>query len=227
MKEKTNVKVPEKFKEKLIEVMNCIYELFELTKEHNLEPVSEDGCMRYMAEYGKSCSQVASQFSRPSEYLESILDMIRVNYESNLPLSYFLNSNMGFLYEAIPEKPFQLGYISLTSAPNTPFNSFWNDDVVPYIEKCGYSVEKASSIFAVASTGSDNINPDMIENVTSTLSAGFNFDDLGIYLSDSLSQETTEFPVKLPTKQVYVGFCIDSSLKSQIRLSMWLFIQPK
>ncbi|HAW92956.1 MULTISPECIES: hypothetical protein [unclassified Arsukibacterium] len=226
MEVKTNVKSHEEFKEKLIQVMTGIYELFELTKEHNLEPVSENGCVRYMDEYRKTCAQAAGQFSRPSEYLESLLDMVRVNFESNLPLSYFLNSNMGFLYEAIPEKPFQLGYISLTSTPNTPFNSFWKDDVVPYIEKCGYSIEMAASTFAVASAGSDNFNPDMIENVTSTLNAGFNIDDVGTYLSDSLSQETTELPAKLPTKQVYVGLCIDSSLKRQIRLSMWLFIHP-
>jgi hypothetical protein len=224
MNTKTNVATPLQFKEKLIELMDNVYELFELTKEQNLEPVTDDGCTQYTEDHGKTCSQVAGQFSRPSEYLESLLDMIRVNYEQ-LPFSYFLNGNMGFLFDAIPDKPFQLCYLSITSALNVRFNSFWQDDVVPYIEKCGYSVSESAAAFAVVSTGEGNFRPEHLENVTKTLSAGFTTDEIGAYLLDSISKKSVKRSEKLPTKQIYTGLCLDSGLANKIRVSLWLIIE--
>ena len=222
---KTNVTAPTQFKEKLIELMGNVYELFELTKEQNLEPVTDDGCTQYTEEHGKTCSQVAGQFSRPSEYLESLLDMIRVNFEQ-LPFSYFLNGNMGFLFDAIPDKPFQLGYLSITSAPDVGFSSFWEDDVVPYIEKCGYSVSAVAAAFAVVSTGEENFSPKHLEDVTTTLNTGFTADELSEYLLDSISRKSVEPPAELPIKNVHMGLCTDSALQSKIRLSLWLFNIP-
>lgn len=71
MKDKNNVKSPIKFQEKLQEVIEGIYEQFELSKENNLEPVSENGVTRYMEKRGKTCFQVSGQFDRPSEYLQT------------------------------------------------------------------------------------------------------------------------------------------------------------
>lgn len=219
MKDNTNIKLPSKYQQKLVEVMEGIYELFELSKEHNLEPVSEDGVTRYMEEYGKTCFQVSGQFDRPSEYLESLLDIIRVNYEPCVLGTFFLNSNMGFLYDAIPDKPFQLGYVTITSIPNKQFNSFWKEDVVPYIKKCGYSIEDASSIFAVASTGEENYGIDFIDNISTTLNSGFSVEEAVGLLAASLCESAEE-----PTKQIYSGYCLDSALENKIRLSLWLFI---
>lgn len=220
---KTNVTAPTQFKEKLIELMGNVYELFELTKEQNLEPVTDDGCTQYTEEHGKTCSQVAGQFSRPSEYLESLLDMIRVNFEQ-LPFSYFLNGNMGFLFDAIPDKPFQLGYLSITSVPDVRFSSFWEDDVVPYIEKCGYSVSKVAAAFAVVSTGEENFSPEYLENVTTTLNSGVSNDELGEYFMDSIPEKSAEEQAQLPSKEIYTGFSIDSGLGTKIKLSLWLIL---
>lgn len=219
MNDNTNIKLPAKFQEKLIEVMEGIYELFELSKEHNFEPVSEDGVTRYIEEIGKTCFQASWQFNRPSEYLESLLDIIRVNYEPQVLGTFFLNSNMKFLYNAIPIRPFQLGYISITSKPNKPFNSFWIEDVVPYIEKCGYSAEDASSIFVVASTGEENYGIDFISNIQTTLNSGFSVDEALKLITASLCET-----VEKPTKKIYSGYCLDAALKNKIRLSLWLFI---
>ena len=220
----TNVTASVQFKQKLAELMGNIYELLELSKEKSLKSVSDDGCTNYMEENGKTRAQVAGQFSRPSEYLDSLLDMIRVNFEQ-LPFSYFLNGNMGFLYDAIPDKPFQLGYVSITSAPDVRFNTFWEEHVVPYIEKCGYSASEDTVAFTVVSTGEDNFRPEHLENVTNTLNAGFTADELGIYLLDSISKKSVKHSSKLPTKRIYTGFCLDSGLASKIRVSLWLIIE--
>lgn len=217
MKDKNNIKSPIKFQEKLQEVMEGIYELFELSKEHNLAPVSEDGVTRYMEEYGKTCFQVSGQFDRPSEYLQSLLDIIRVNYEPCVLGTFFLNSNMGFLYERIPESPFQIGYISITSGDNKHFYQFWDEDVVPYIEKCGYSIKDASAIYAVASTGEEKYGMEFMDEILTTLGSGFSVDE-AVNLLAAFVCETTEEPIK----QIYSGFCLDAALENKIRLSLWL-----
>lgn len=223
MNDKKNIKAPAQFKQKLTEIMDGVYELFELSKEQNLEPFSEDGCTRYMEGHGKTCSQVAGQFSRPSEYLESLLDMIRVNYDQ-LPFSYFLNGNMGFLYDAIPDKPFKLGYVSITSAPNVSFNAFWKDEVVPYTGRCGYSIAEAAAAFAVVSTGDENLTIDFVSTVSEVLNAGFTSENLGEFFLDGLSQNAPSQRVKLRSKKIYAGFCTNNALDSRIRISLWLIL---
>lgn len=221
MNDKENIKLPSEFQDKLIETMKVIYELFEISREHNLEPVSDDGVTVYLEEYGKTCFQVSGQFNRPSEYLESLLDLVRVNFEPCVLGTLFLNSNMSFLYDAIPDKPFQLGYISITSDPNKKFDSFWNEDVIPYIKKCGYSAGDASSIFAVASTGEENYGFEFLDSISTTLGSGFSVDDALGLVAASLSETAKE-----PSKKIHAGYCLDASLQRKTRLSLWLFIDP-
>lgn len=218
---KKNINSPAQFEEKLQDVMKRFYELFELSKEYNLEPVSDNGTIVYSEDSGKCCFQVAGQFERPSEYLESLLDIVRVNFEPCQLGSFFLNSNLCFLYDAIPDTPFQLGYVSITSESNKPFEVFWEEDVIPYIEKCGYSVNGASSIFVVASTGRERYNLDFIGDVLSTLKSGFSTSE-AIELMASSVGETAE----VPSKPISSGFCLDASLGNKIRVSLWLFINP-
>jgi hypothetical protein len=217
-----NIQFPTKFQEKLQDIMEGVYQLFELSKEHDLAPVSEDGVSRYMEEDGKTCFQVSGQFDRPSEFLQSLLDIIRVNYEPCVLGTFFLNSNMAFMYENIPESPFRLGYVSLTSETNKEFSVFWNDDVIPYIDKCGYTVSAASVIYAVASTGKENYGIGFVDSILETLNSGFSVDEAVNLLAASI-YDTTE----APRKQIYSGYCLDSALGNRIRLSLWLFIRPK
>ena len=221
MIDRKNINSPAKFQEKLIEVMGGIYELFELSKEHNLEPVSKDGVTRYSEDLGKTCFQVSGQFDRPSEYLESLLDIIRANFEPHVLGTLFLNSNMTFLYNAISEAPFQLGYISITSESDKQFDLFWQDDVIPHINKCGYSVDDTSAIFAVASAGNKYYGMDFMTSVSTNLASGFSVDEVIGLLSASINET-----VKQPTKQVYTGDCLDEGLNNRMRLSLWLFIHP-
>lgn len=43
------------FEEKLQNVMKGFYELFELSKEHNLEPINDSGTIVYSEDSGKHC----------------------------------------------------------------------------------------------------------------------------------------------------------------------------
>lgn len=217
-----NIKNPARFNQKLQEVMQGLYELFELSREHELSPVGEDGVVRYDEAYGKTNFQVSGQFDRPSEFLQTLLDIVRVNFEPRVLGTFFLNSNIGLLHDATPGVPFQLGYVSIASAPNKPFGAFWEEDVVPYIKECGYSMEDASSIFAVASTGEGNYNFALVRSVTATLKSGFTVEE-ALQLIAAAANETDEEPAK----RIHAGYCLDAALENKTRLSLWLFIQSR
>lgn len=199
--------------------MNALYELFELSKEHPLAPETEDGVTVYIEEYGKTCFQVSGQFDRPSEYLQSLLDLIRVNFEP-FPLgTLLLNANLGDVYERIPETPFQLGYLSLTSQTTKPFRAFWEEEVLPYLEQCGYSINEARVIYAIASTGEERYGLDFVDEVMQTLKSGYSLDEAVALMASQLNDS-----VDAPTKDVYSGCCLDTALNNRTRLSLWLFI---
>ncbi len=216
-----NINAPRLFRQKLMAVMQELHELFELSKEHDLEPVSEDGVTRYLEEDGKTGFQAASQFARPSEFLESLLDIIRVNFDPCAPGTFFLNANMGLLYEAMPSAPFQLGYASMTSTPDKPFAAFWKEDVVPHLKACGYDIDRARSVFAVASTGMDNYGVDFFNEVSTTLESGFSLHEAKELISSHVRESANA-----PIKHFHAGYCMDAGLGSKTRLSLWLFI-PK
>ena len=217
-----NIKSSEKFQEKLEEVMNGIGQLFELSKEHDLAPFDEDGVRAYYEESGKCPFQVSGQFDRPSEFLQSFLDIVRVNYEPYTMGSLLLNSNMCFLYEEVPSSPFQLGYVSLTSESEKGLSGFWNEDVIPYIDKCGYSLESVSAIYAVASTGGEKYSTDFLDSVVTVLNSVFSVDEEKSLFAGSVSgsRETKKI-------MIHSGFCLDPALGKRTRLTLWIFIKPK
>lgn len=219
MNNKKNIKSPLKFQQKLDEVLDGIYDLMELTKESNLPAVSEDDVRCFYEEDGKTGFQVAGQYDRPSEFLQALLDIIRVQYEPCPLGTFFLNSNLGFLFERIPENPFQLGYLSLTSNSNKPFEQFWDEDVLTYIEECGYKLSETSAVYAVASTGWQQYGYDFSSRVSNKLNSGFSISEGLTLISSVINDKTQE-----PSKHIYAGFCPDEALGTKIRLSLWLFI---
>lgn len=216
--QKPNIKNPSEFKEKLQDVMKGIYELFELAKEYNLSPVSDNGAIRYGER--KTCFQVSAQYERPSEFLQAFLDIIRVNYEPAILGTFFLNSNMCFLYDGIPESSFQLAYASITSKQDKRFEAFWTEDVIPHIEKCGYVIEAASAVYAVVSTGEERYDIDFAVEVSNMLNSGFSPDEsIGLLKASILENENQ------PIKEVYSGYCLDSALGRAIKVSLWIFYE--
>lgn len=194
------------FTEKLQTVMTALYDLFELAREDDPTPASD--------EKGKACFQVARQYERPSEFLQALLDLIRANFEPWVLGTFLLNSNMGFLYDDVPTAPFDLGYLSITSDDGQGFADFWNGTVSAHLESCGYDVDKASSLYVVASTGSERYDLAFWEEISAVLDAGFSADDAFNLLAGN----------GLAGKETHAGYCRDDSLQSRIRLSLWLFV---
>ena len=119
-------KNPQAFLRNLEAMNDSIFQIMEMSCEKECEyPNSEFRDMQL-----KSCDQVAGQFHRPDEFLESLIDMIRVTFQTQMFGNLFLNSNPAFLYEAIPSKPFILGYVSAVSKPGESFSDFWNNTIV-------------------------------------------------------------------------------------------------
>ena len=220
---KTNIKDSTLFKAKLHEVMTGVYELFELAKEHNLSPVDENGITRYLAKDGKTCFQVSGQYDRPAEFLQTLLDIIKVNYEPDILGTFFLNSNMGFLFDNIPKSSFQLAYASITSVNGKQFKAFWNEDVLPYLKDCGYNMEDTAAIFIVASTGRKRYQPDFALEIMTTLDSGFTVDEAFSSMLSVIKSENST----LPKKHTYSGYCLDPVLGNKIRLSMWMFMKHR
>lgn len=214
-----NVNEPLKFQHKLDEVMDAIYELMELTKEQDLPAVDEEGVSCFDEEDGKTGFQVAGQFNRPAELLQSLIDIIRVQYEPSPLGTFFLNSNIGFILDAVPEYPFQLGYLSITSNNNKSFNQFWDEDVLTHIEHCGYALNVASAVFVVASTW-QRYGYDFSSEVSEKLDSGFSLPEGRSLLSAFINEN-----IKGPSKHIYAGFCPDEALDNKIRLSLWLFVE--
>ena len=222
MNSKNNIKSPLKFKQKLDEVMDGIYDLMELSKEHDLAAVSEGGVRCFDEEDGKTGFQVAGQFDRPSEYLQALLDIMRVQYEPNPLGTFFLNANIGFILEQIPEYSFQLGYISLTSNTDKSFSQFWDEDVMTYLDMCDYDINKASATYAVVSTGWQRYGYELSSEVSEKLDSGFSVEEGLTLISSAVNDNIEE-----PSKHIYAGFCPDEALGSQLRLSLWVFTNNK
>lgn len=197
MNPKHNIKEPDKFKEKLENAMAAIYELLELSKEYDIKSALGDELIPYIEETGKTCFHVSGQFYRPNEYLQALLDIIRVNYEPRPMGTLLLNSNMQFIYDRIPSCPFRIGYVSITSCDNIPFDIFWKQYVVPYIKKCGYSFNNANPMYVITTVGVERYNTELMDNVISAIEPNLSFE---------------------------AGFCLDAALEKKTRVSLWMFI---
>lgn len=69
--------------------MDNMFDFIELSREYDLQSISDEGVIRYLEDDGKTCFQVASQFDRPSEFLQVIIDIIRVTFDSDIPGTFF------------------------------------------------------------------------------------------------------------------------------------------
>jgi len=233
MKELYNIKNTQLFTTKLQEILNGMYDFFELTFEKEY-PKETDGIVHIVngktcflvngktcfLVNGKTCFQVADQYQRPHDFLQSLLDILRVIYEPEILGTFSLNSNPGFLFDAIPGKPFQLAYGSFISKPNQSFKEFWSEKIIKSFEKYGYNQEKATALFVVVSAGKERYGFDLIIEVDETLEAGFSQEEAFGLIASTINKN-----VPKPAKNVYAGYCLIKELMSRLRVSLWMFIK--
>jgi len=211
-----NVSQPNEFSGKLQQLMGNVFDLFELTKEYEYPTRAENSVGGYSEDNGKYNFQVARQYERPSEFLQVLLDVMRVNYDPRLPGTWFLNSNPSYIYDGIPKSPFCLGYVSLVSNGDEDFSSFYPSTVAPYIEACGYDITQISKSYAVVSSGGKHNFNKLVEDVCEKLESAFS-----VYVVNNFCAPDEEDKSQ---NRCYAGFCVDPALENRIRLSMWFYI---
>lgn len=219
MKERCNVKNTQLFSTKLQEILNGMYDFFELTFEKEY-PKETDGVVHIVD--GKTCFQAADQYQRPHDFLQSLLDILRVIYEPEVLGTFSLNSNPGFLFDAIPEKPFQLAYGSFISKPNQSFREFWYKKIIKSLEEYGYNQEDASALFIVVSTGEERYGFDLVIEVIETLEAGFSPEEASGLIASAINEN-----IPKPAKNVYAGYCLVKELMTRLKVSLWMFIKEQ
>ncbi len=207
---------PQSFVQHLQAIMLAIENVMELTKEKALAPVI-NGVRVYFEEDGKLGFQAAGQYHRPTEFLQAILDMIHVNFEPYPLTTFGLNSNMGFLYEAISDQPFSFGYLSLISEGTKEFSTIWREQVIPYAQRCGYGLAAATAVLVVVSTDQQQYDVAWAAGVLQSLNAGYGVHKVQELLMAKVTDET---PTQ--THNTFVGFCVDEALVNKIRISVWL-----
>lgn len=212
------------FAESLINIILPIREFMEITRGRELPPVI-NGVRVYFDQDDKSGFQIARQYDRPTEYLQALLDIVRVEFDPN-PLGTFqLNSNLGFILDSIPKSDFQLGYISISSQESQDFHDLWYNNALPYMAKCGYDIYKINVFFAVVTTGYERHGSELMGEVHETLKSGFSIDEVLTSFSKALATDSD--PGLRTNSNTYAGFCLDPVLGSRLRLSLWFFIKNR
>ena len=209
---------PESFLQNLTAMNNAIFQIMELSREKECQ--YPNSVFREMGL--KNCYQVAGQFNRPEEFLESLVDMIRVTFQTKMFGTLLLNSNPAFFYDAIPSKPFTLGYVSEISEPGESFADFWNNTILKKLDGYNYSLEDTTLFVSVAASH-ERMSLDLVNDVSREISGGFSVDDF--LCSTAAEIKGREFPLKA---DLFTGYVWDENLFDRLRVSLWLVMEnPK
>lgn len=198
-----NLTQPLQFQNTLTNLHNNLWQLFELAREN--EHVTD--C--------KTAFHVSGQYDRPDEFLQCLLDMVRVMFEPYPLGTFFLNANLDFLTSAISDKSGRLGYLSAISEEGESIESFWESRIATRLDELDYSV-RDSTLIAMCSTGPDRYNLDLICEVGDFLEANFSVDDALALMSKEIKQTAQ------PSRAAYAGYSPDYALGNRLRLSLWL-----
>ena len=205
---------PKAFVVALREVVAGLYQVFDLAAERPYDPDDDD----------KPLFGVSSQFDRPNEFLQTLLDMLRVFFEPDPPGTVFLNANPCFLYEALSDQPVQLGYASILGEPGESFSAMLDNRIFPRLTELGYQQEADSSAFFAICRGPERggrikFSDPLICEAEIILQAGTSVEEAWGGLYSAVKGESPAF-----SKKHYVGVSFDESLGDRLRVSVWLII---
>ncbi len=187
-----------------------IRELMDFLKEHEFPEVS-NGVRHYYAEDGKLPFQETQQFDRPDEFLQALLDIMKVQFEPWPLGTFFLNSNvMAYLADSIDKNGFSFNYASITSEPQAGFTDFWLTAVEPYLNKLGIPFNGGQSFVAVT-VGPSNYSLNLVEEVDRVLGSG-------ISLASAVKAVVGH---GVSDQHVVCGYAVEEGLDSRIRVSVW------
>lgn len=101
-----NVVNPEGLRLHLEALIDAMYGAFKQTRE------TPSNVSKANDEIDDTCFQVSSKYERPREFFQCMLDMIRIVFEPSPPGTMLLNANPCFIFDAIQQSQFRLGYLS-------------------------------------------------------------------------------------------------------------------
>lgn len=205
---------PKVFVDALRKVVESLYEVFDLAAERPYDPDDDD----------KPLFGVSSQFDRPNEFLQTLLDMLRAFFEPDPPGTFFLNANPCFLYDAMPDKPVQLGYASVLGDPGESFSAMLDEKIFPRLTALGYQQETCSSRFFAICRGPEQggrikFGDDLLYEATMALQANISVAEAWRGLYSAIEGKSPAF-----AKRNCVGISFDESLGDRLRVSVWLII---
>lgn len=166
------------------------------------------------------CFQLGCQFTRPDEFLQALLDMLKVTYYHDPFGTLLLNSNPAFIIESVPEKPFRFGYLSVLSQPNESFSDLWNGKVADALRQNHYDLEQASAVFLVVSAGEGRYGVELIDEVGVATNAGFSIEEVFSRIAADIKDEASE-----PLTGIHAGYVFCEELDLRLRVSLWMFLK--
>ncbi len=210
-----NVANPEAFRLNLEALIDAMYGAFRQTRETPSNVAGADN------ESDDTCFQVSSEYERPREFFQCMLDMIRIVFEPSPPGTMLLNANPCFIFDAIRQSQFRLGYLSEISEPEERIGDFYDRMIKPKMDACGYLPGAASAMFVFATLGKGQQKMAKVAEISTQFMAGLSINDALQSLADTINGEAFEKPGGR-----YAGFSVDEAMGSRMRISIWLFIPP-
>lgn len=219
-----NVPDPEALGTQLDKTFDAIHGLIHILREKTLRSKSS-GCEIFDAKSGPCAFQVSSQYERPKEFLQTLLDLIRIMFEPNPPGTLELNSNLGFLLEEIGKVPFRLGYLTAISNPGESAVDLQHRVIAPQMKALGYADPTPVATYLMVTYGQADykeryaIKRQLIEMYR----PGLRLDELVHRFSEVAQQGHVATAPE--TGRAHMGSSCDAALgPDRFRLSMWLFL---
>lgn len=170
------------------------------------------------------CFELVARHERPVELLQTLLDLLRVLYEPHPPGSMLLNSNWDLVSQAVPVKPFRLGYMSVTGTPGQQIQDLLDAAALPRLQALGYAGGRLASFVCVAAGARQwERRIDILQRVNRTFAAGFTTAMAMEAIEDAASGIGTW---RLPEGMSLAGVSQDPSLdRDQLRISTLIYLQ--
>jgi len=208
-----NINSPSEFGQRVSNTIDNLYYLFEQTCEVELLPVD-----RREGKDWKCLFEASGQFKRPNDFLQCLLDMLRILFEPHPPGTFFLNANPDFIYEEIGADPFRLGYVTAVSEPHESIEEFHKRKLAPLMEEYGYVSNSIFATYVFVTQG--NFSRVKVGDVVNFFDSGFSIDDVLQTLANVIKEDGG---IEKRNRS-YAGFSTDEALGDRMRVSMWLFM---
>lgn len=171
---------------------------------------------------GRLCFELAGSRDRPLEFLQCLLDLVRVLYEPEPPGSLDLNSNWDLLSEAVPLGGFRLGYVSVTGAAGQSLQALVGCEFASRLTSLGYVGQAPLATFVCVSVGADlwKRSVSIVGEANRLFDAGWS-----VSACTEAIKAVADNYVIVDTPATLAGVALDPALApSQVRISLWMFL---